>query len=209
VVAKHPHVFIISDEIYELINFDCHHESIAQFDFVKDQVILINGVSKGFAMTGWRLGYMAAPLWIAKACDKLQGQMTSATSSISQYAALEAMRTDPSTSLEIRDMIYTFRMRRNKALEVLRTIPGLVTNTPKGAFYIFPNVTSYYGKKFNGQVIENAKDLSMYILDHGHVAIVPGDAFGNPNCIRISYATSMDKLLEAIDRIKTALAQLQ
>jgi aspartate aminotransferase len=209
VVANYPHVFIISDEIYELINFDCHHESIAQFDFIKDQVILINGVSKGFAMTGWRLGYMAAPTWIAKACDKLQGQMTSATSSISQYAALEAMRTDPNKSLEIRDMVFTFRKRRNNVLEVLRTIPGIVSNTPKGAFYIFPDVTSYFGKTYNGQLIGNATDLSMYLLEVGHVAVVPGDAFGNPDCIRISYAASMEKLLEAMERIKNALAQLQ
>ena len=209
VVARYPHVFIISDEIYELINFDCHHESIAQFDFIKEQVILINGVSKGFAMTGWRLGYMAAPAWIAKACDKLQGQMTSATSSISQYAAIAAMRTDPKESIEIRDMVFTFRKRRNRALEILRTIPGLITNTPQGAFYIFPNVASYFGKSFNGQVIQNAGDLSMYLLDHGHVAVVPGDAFGNPKCIRISYATSMEKLVEAMERIKNALARLQ
>ena len=208
VVAKNPHIYIISDEIYELINFDCHHESIAQFDFIKDQVILINGVSKGFAMTGWRLGYMAAPAWIAKACDKLQGQMTSATSSISQYAAIEAMRTDPKTSLEIRDMVFTIRKRRNRALEIMRTIPGLLTNTPQGAFYIFPNVTSYFGKSYNGTAINNASELCMYLLDHAHVATVPGDAFGNPRCIRISYATSMEKLVEAMERIRAALSQL-
>jgi aspartate aminotransferase len=209
VIARHPDIYIISDEIYELINFDCHHESIAQFDFIKDRVILVNGVSKGFAMTGWRLGYMAAPAWIARACDKLQGQMTSATSSISQYAALEAMRTDPTTSLEIRDMVFTFRKRRNRALEIMKTIPGLVTNTPKGAFYIFPNVVSYFGKSYKGSIINNASDLCMYLLDHGHVAVVPGDAFGNPRCVRISYATSMEKLVEALERIKDALAQLE
>ena len=209
VIARHPNLFVISDEIYELINFDCHHESIAQFDFVRDQVILINGVSKGFAMTGWRLGYLAAPPWIAKACDKLQGQMTSATCSISQYAAIEAMMTDPQKSHEIRDMIFTFRKRRNKMLEMLQTIPGLITNVPKGAFYYFPDVTYYYGKRNGDTVINNAGDLANYLLETGHVAVVPGDAFGNPDCIRISYATSMELLTEAVDRIKTSLAALQ
>ncbi|MFO7614829.1 MAG: pyridoxal phosphate-dependent aminotransferase [Bacteroidales bacterium] len=209
VVARHPQVIIISDEIYELINFDCHHESIAQFDFIRDQVVLVNGVSKGFAMTGWRLGYLAAPLWIAKACDKLQGQMTSATSSISQYAALEAMMTDPATSLEIRDMVFTFRKRRNKMLELLQTIPGLITHVPKGAFYFFPDVTHYYGMYYNDHTIRNATDLANYLLEVAHVALVPGDAFGNPDCIRISYATSMEKLTEAMERIKKALADLQ
>ena len=208
VIARHPGVYVISDEIYELINMDCHHESIAQFSEIRDQVILINGVSKGFAMTGWRLGYMAAPLQIAKACEKLQGQITSATSSISQYAAIEAMMTDPKTSAAIRDMVFTFRKRRNKMLEILKTIPGLKTNVPKGAFYFFPDVTSYFGKSYNGQVIRNAPDLTAYLLDVGHVALVPGDAFGNPDCIRISYAASMEQLLEALDRIRTALAEL-
>jgi aspartate aminotransferase len=208
VIARHPGVYVISDEIYELINMDCHHESIAQFEEIRDQVILINGVSKGFAMTGWRLGYMAAPLQIAKACEKLQGQITSATSSISQYAAIEAMMTDPKTSAAIRDMVFTFRKRRNKMLEILKTIPGLKTNVPKGAFYFFPDVTSYFGKSYNGQVIRNASDLTAYLLDVGHVALVPGDAFGNPDCIRISYAASMEQLLEALERIRTALADL-
>jgi aspartate aminotransferase len=209
VIAKHPNIFIISDEIYELINFDCHHESIAQFDFIRDQVILINGVSKSFAMTGWRVGYMAAPEWISKACDKLQGQMTSATSSISQYATLEAMRTDPKTSPEIRDMVFTFRQRRNGVLEMLKTIPDLGLNMPQGAFYFFPNVSRYFGRSFNGKQINNASDLSMYLLDDAHIAVVPGDAFGSPECIRISYATSMEKLVEAMSRLKNALAQLQ
>lgn len=209
VVARYPHITIISDEIYELINFECKHESIAQFDFIRDQVVVVNGVSKGFAMTGWRLGYLAAPLWIAKACEKLQGQMTSATSSISQYAALEAMMTNPDTSVEIRDMIFTFRKRRGAVLEMLKTIPGLVTNVPKGAFYFFPDVTFYYGKSYNGNTIRNAGDLANYLLDVAHVATVPGDAFGNPDCIRISYATSMELLAKAMERIKNALAGLQ
>jgi aspartate aminotransferase len=209
VIARHPEIIIISDEIYELINFDCHHESIAQFDFIRDQVVLVNGVSKGFAMTGWRLGYLAAPLWIAKACDKLQGQMTSATSSISQYAAIEAMMTDPDQSNEIREMIFTFRKRRNKMLEMLQTVPGFKTNVPKGAFYYFPDVTWYYGKRNGDRLIANAGDLANYLLEVAHVALVPGDAFGNPDCIRISYATSMELLIEAVDRIKKALAELK
>lgn len=209
VIARHPHVYVISDEIYELINFDCHHESIAQFDFIRDRVIIINGVSKGFAMTGWRLGYLAAPLWIAKACDKLQGQFTSATSSISQYAAIEAMMTNPETSPEIREMIFTFRKRRNMMLEMIQSIPGFKTHVPKGAFYFFPDVTYYYGKSYKDMLIRNAGDLANYFLDVAHVATVPGDAFGNPDCIRISYATSMELLTEAIDRIKKALADLK
>jgi aspartate aminotransferase len=208
VIARHPNIFVISDEIYELINFDCHHESIAQFENIRDQVIIVNGVSKGFAMTGWRLGYIAAPLKVAKACDKLQGQMTSATCSISQYAAIEAMMTDPEKSMEIREMIFTFRKRRNMMLELLKTVPGLIINVPKGAFYFFPDVTSYFGKSYDGKPINNACDLANYLLDVGHVALVPGDAFGNPNCIRISYATSMELLTEAVDRIKKCLAQL-
>ncbi|HPI85083.1 MAG: pyridoxal phosphate-dependent aminotransferase [Bacteroidales bacterium] len=209
VVARHPQVVIISDEIYELINFDCKHESIAQFDFIRNQVVVVNGVSKGFAMTGWRLGYLAAPLWIAKACDKLQGQMTSATSSISQYAAIEAMLTEPGKSPDIRDMVFTFRQRRNKMLDLLKTIPGLVTNVPKGAFYFFPDVTFYFGKKYGERTISNACDLANYLLEVGHVALVPGDAFGNPDCIRISYATSMELLTEAVERMKKALSELK
>jgi aspartate aminotransferase len=208
VIARYPDIYVISDEIYELINFDCHHESIAQFEAIRDRVIIINGVSKGFAMTGWRLGYMAAPLWIAKACDKLQGQFTSATSSISQYAAIEAMMTDPKTSPDIREMVFTFRTRRNKMLELLKTIPGLGLNVPKGAFYFFPDVTFYFGKSINGRKIANACDLANYLLDEAHVALVPGDAFGNPDCIRISYATSMELLAESVERIKKALAAL-
>jgi aspartate aminotransferase len=209
VVARHPNIYVISDEIYELINFDCHHESIAQFDSIRDRVILINGVSKGFAMTGWRLGYLAAPLWIAKACDKLQGQMTSATCSISQYAAIEAMMTDPEKSNEIREMVFTFRKRRNRMLEMLKTIPGFIVNVPKGAFYFFPDVTYYFGKNYGDRTISNANDLANYLLDVANVALVPGDAFGNPDCIRISYATSMELLVEAVERMKKALAELK
>lgn len=209
VIARHPWVYVISDEIYELINMEGKHESIAQFPEIRDQVIIINGVSKGFAMTGWRLGYMAAPLPIARACDKLQGQFTSATSSISQYAALEAMLTDPQASRELQEMVTTFQHRRDTMLEILKTIPGIKTHIPQGAFYFFPDVTSYFGKSFNGKVINNAMELTMYLLDVGHVALVPGDAFGDPKCIRLSYAASMEQLLEAMDRIRKALADLK
>lgn len=208
VAAEHPHMFIISDEIYELINFTCHHESIAQFDFIKDQVVVVNGVSKGFAMTGWRLGYMAGPEWLSKACDKLQGQMTSASCSISQFAALEAMKTDPEKSTEVRNMIFTFRKRRNLIMEYLDRIPGLKSNIPEGAFYVFPNVASYFGKKNGDKTIANANDLCMYLLEEAHIALVPGDAFGNPNCVRISYATSRELLEVAMKRLMDALARL-
>lgn len=208
VVAAHEKVHIISDEIYELINFQGRHESIAQFDFIKDRVILVNGVSKGFAMTGWRVGYMAGPEWLAKACDKLQGQMTSGTCTISQYAAIEAMNTDPATSPDVKHMLSTFRKRRNLVLEHLEQIPGLRFPIPQGAFYIFPDISSYFGKKFNGQLINNSSDLCMYLLDHGHVALVPGDAFGAPDCVRISYAASKELLIEAMIRLKNALAEL-
>ena len=208
VIAAHPGIYIISDEIYELIRFEGTHESIAQFDFIKDRVITINGVSKGFAMTGWRVGYMAAPLEIAKACDKLQGQVTSATCSISQYASIEAMKTDPATNKEIRRMVETFRERRDLVFGLLEEIPGFRNNVPEGAFYFFPNVSEYYGKKFGDQEINNSTDLCMYLLNHAHVALVPGDAFGNPDCIRISYAASKKLLITAITRISEALSQL-
>jgi aspartate aminotransferase len=208
VIAENKHVFVISDEIYELINFTCHHESIAQFEKIKDQVVVVNGVSKGFSMTGWRLGYMAGPEWLAKACDKLQGQMTSAACSISQYAALEAMKTDPEESIEVRNMVFTFRKRRNLVMEYLGKIPGIKANIPEGAFYVFPNISSYFGKKNGNVSINNAKDLCMYLLDEAHVALVPGEAFGNPNCVRISYATSRELLEIALKRISDALAKL-
>ena len=205
VIARYPGIYIISDEIYELINFAGKHESIAQFDMVRDQVVTINGVSKGFAMTGWRVGYMAAPLPIARACDKLQGQVTSATCSISQYASLEALKADPSKSEDIRYMISTFLERRDLVLELLRDIPGFRTNVPEGAFYVFPNIRHYFGKSNGSFTINNAKDLCMHVLEKGHVALVPGDAFGNPNCIRLSYAASREQLVEAIRRIKDTL----
>lgn len=206
VFERHPHVFIISDEIYELINFDKNHESIAQFPSIKDRVILINGVSKGFAMTGWRLGYMAAHPQIAAAANKLQGQFTSATSSIAQKAAQAAMETPPEATWHMLDK---FRERRDLMLDLLKDIPGFKTNIPKGAFYLFPDISSYFGKSDGQTTIRNANDLSKYILNKVYVALVPGDAFGSPHCIRLSYATSNELLIEAVERIKTALAELR
>jgi aspartate aminotransferase len=208
VFARHPQVFIISDEIYEHINFTGRHESIAQFESIRERVIIINGLSKGFAMTGWRLGFMAGALEIAKACDKLQGQITSGTCSITQRAAIDAFNTDPVKCHEIQDMVKAFKERRDFALSILRKIPGLRTNVPDGAFYLFPDVTAYYGKTSGTAVIHSGSDLCDYLLNTAHVAIVPGAAFGSPDCIRISYATSMDSLKEAFDRIRNALASL-
>jgi len=208
VFEKHPQVFIISDEIYEHINFLGWHESIAQFENIRDRVIIINGVSKGFAMTGWRLGYMASRLEIAKACDKLQGQITSGACSITQRAAITAIDTDPTQSAEIKNMVQAFHYRRDLALALLKDIPGLKTNVPDGAFYLFPEVVKYYGKSYGDRVIHSASDLCDYLLDTAHVAIVPGVAFGSVDCIRISYATSEDSLREAIRRIADALAKL-
>ncbi len=209
VVAKHENIFIISDEIYEHIIFTGQHQSIAQFDFIKERVITVNGVSKGFAMTGWRLGYIGAPKIIAKACDKLQGQFTSATCSISQRAAIAAMNTDPTQSPDLKMMRKAFHERRDLMLGLLNEIPGIKTNVPDGAFYIFPDISAYFGKT-NGKItINNATDLCNYLLETVYVALVPGDAFGDPRCIRFSYATSNDKLIEAAKRIKKALAKLK
>lgn len=209
VFALHPQVFIISDEIYENINFNGKHSSIASFENIKDRVILINGLSKGFAMTGWRLGYMAANKKIAQACDKLQGQITSATCSITQRAAIVALNTNPAESAEIKMMVEAFKYRRNLAISLLRETPGLKLNVPDGAFYLFPDVTSYFGKADGERVILSGSDLCDYILDTAFVAIVPGSAFGSPDCIRISYAISEDNLREAIKRIKEALSRLK
>lgn len=208
VFEKYPHVHIISDEIYEHINFRGKHESIAQFASIRDRVIIINGVSKGFAMTGWRLGFMAASLPIAKACDKLQGQITSGTCSITQRAAITAMDTDPSASADIRNMVEAFRKRRDLALSLLSKIPDFRTNTPDGAFYLFPEVTAYFGKSDGSRIIADSTALCDYLLDVAHVAIVPGTAFGASNCIRISYACSEAQLTEAIRRIHEALLKL-
>ncbi len=206
VIAKQPDCYIMSDEIYEHINFIDGHESIAQFDFIYDRVATINGVSKGFAMTGWRGGILAAPLWLAKACDKMQGQFTSATSSITQKAMHTAMQMDPTTTYELRD---AFKRRRDLMLAAMKEIPGMKLNKPEGAFYLFPNVSAFFGKRFGDMVINNATDLSLFLLNEAHVAIVPGAAFGDDNYIRISYATADEKLTEAAKRMKEALAKLK
>lgn len=208
VIAKHPQLYIIADEIYEHINFVGEHQSIAQFDFIKEKVIIVNGVSKGFAMTGWRIGYIAAPKEIAKACDKLQGQFTSGASSIAQRAALTAIEGDPDTA-ELRTMKAAFRERRDLMLKLLADIPGMKLNHPDGAFYIFPDISFYFGKTDGTTTIGNANDLCMYLLNTVFVATVPGDAFGDPNCMRFSYATSKENLTEAVRRIKEALNKLK
>lgn len=209
VFARHPNVFVISDEIYENINFTGKHHSIASFENIHDRVIVINGLSKGFAMTGWRLGYMAANKEIAKACDKLQGQITSATCSITQRAAIVAMNTDPVDSVDIKQMVDAFKYRRDLSISLLREIPGIRLNVPDGAFYLFPEVTSYYGKSTSDRLILSGSDLCDYLLDTAFVAMVPGAAFGSPDCIRFSYATSEDNLRTAIIRISEALSKLK
>ncbi len=206
VFERHPQVYILSDEIYEHINFMGQHESIASFETIKERVIVINGVSKGFAMTGWRVGYLAASLEIAQACNKLQGQFTSGTCSIAQRATMEAMQADPS---QTHQMLDKFRERRDLVLELMEDIPGMKTNLPQGAFYIFPNIEYYFGKANGESRIDNAGDLCMYLLNKAHVALVPGSAFGNPSCVRLSYATSNELLTEAVARIKKALAELK
>jgi len=205
VFEKNPHVYILSDEIYEFINFEGKHQSIAQFGSVRDRVIIVNGVSKGYAMTGWRLGYLVAHKDIAKACTKLQGQFTSGANSITQRAAITAMEMDATF---VTPMLEKFRERRDLMLNLLKEIPGLITNSPEGAFYLFPDASYYFGKKYGETVIANAPDLCMYLINTAHVAIVPGDAFGAPECIRISYATSNELLIKAVSRIKVALANL-
>ena len=208
VLKKHPSIYIIADEIYEHINFVGKHESLAQFDFIRNQVIIVNGVSKGFAMTGWRIGYIAASKEIAQACDKLQGQFTSGASSIAQKAAQEAIGSDPDTE-DLRNMKKAFRERRDLMLKMLAEVPGMKLNHPDGAFYIFPDISYYFGKSDGTTTITNANDLCMYLLNTVYVATVPGDAFGDPNCMRFSYATSKENLTEAVKRIKEALSQLK
>ena len=207
VIIKYPELYIISDEIYEHINFIGGHQSFAQFDFIKERVITINGVSKGFAMTGWRGGIMAAPKWIAQACDKIQGQFTSATSSITQKAMHKAMELDFDTY--IKPMRDAFLKRRDLVLSLMKDIPGLKTNVPQGAFYVYPEVSYYFGKKYKDYLILNATDLTLYLLDEGHLALVPGAAFGEDRYIRFSYATNEENLIEALKRMKDALSKLQ
>lgn len=206
VLENYPNIYVVSDEIYELINFGVKHFSIARIDSIRDRVITVNGVSKGFAMTGWRVGYIAAPQWIASACNKIQGQVTSATCAIAQKATETAMLASPS---EVEHMRIAFHKRRDLMLEMLSEIPGIRTNTPDGAFYIFPDVSHYFGKSDGEKTITNSSDFCMYILNDAHVALVAGEAFGSPNCVRISYAASEENLTEAVKRMKKSLAKLQ
>ena len=205
VFRKHPQITILSDEIYEYINFNGNHESIAQFADLKDRVVVINGLSKGFAMTGWRLGYIAAHTTIAKACEKLQGQLTSGTCSITQKAGVAALIGDLKPSIE---MTEEFTRRRTKTLELVNAIPGFKCFAPQGAFYVFPDVSYYYGKSNGTETIKNAADFSMYLLNTAHVSSVMGDAFGEPNCVRFSFANNMQNIEKAWARISEALAKL-
>ena len=206
VFEKHPQVFIVSDEIYEHINFTNQHFSIGRIESLKDRVITVNGVSKGFAMTGWRVGFIGAPLWIAKACNKIQGQVTSATCAIAQKATEEAMKADPKEVTN--EMKNSFFKRRDLLLEKLNGIKGVKCNIPDGAFYIFPDISYFFGKTDGKNVINDANDLCMYLLNTCYVALVSGAPFGNPECVRISYAASEENLLEAVKRIKSQLEKL-
>lgn len=204
-VIEDTGIYVISDEIYEHINFSGKHASLASFSAIKDQVITVNGVSKAWAMTGWRLGYIAASKEIAAACEKIQGQFTSATCSITQKATIAAMDADPNV---LNEMVAAFKSRRDLVLGMLNNISGMKTNIPEGAFYLFPDVSSFFGKSYNGKTINSANDLAMYIMEEGLVALVTGEAFGDPNCIRISYAASEHELIEAMNRLKIALEKL-
>ena len=207
VFEKHPNIFILSDEIYEHINFVDQHESIAQFPSIKDRVIIVNGFSKAFAMTGWRLGYIAASKEIAAANDKMQGQTTSGTCSIAQRAGIVAYEQGLDT---VNEMKKAFARRRQLVYDLLKDIPGVKTNLPEGAFYFFPEISSFFGKKdADGNIIKNSSDLALYLLNVGHVATVGGDSFGNDNYIRLSYAASDESLVEALRRIKEALGNLR
>ncbi|MBA4303049.1 MAG: aspartate aminotransferase [Sphingobacteriaceae bacterium] len=206
VFERHPHITVISDEIYEYINFNGKHESIASIGQMQERTVVVNGLSKGFAMTGWRFGYIAAPLAIAQACVKLQGQFTSATCSITQRAAIAALTGDLAPS---RAMTAAFKRRRGLVLGKLRAIPGLICNEPDGAFYVFPEVSGFFGKSHGEFHIKNADDLATFLLNEAHVAVVTGEAFGAPHCIRLSYATSDEKLNVAMDRMARALALLK
>jgi aspartate aminotransferase len=207
VVLRHEDLFVLADEIYEHINYVGHHESIAQFPGMKERTIVVNGVSKAYAMTGWRIGYIAAPEWIVKGCNKLQGQYTSGPCSVSQMAALAAYVENQQC---VEDMRQAFERRRDLIVKLAKDIPGLEVNVPEGAFYLFPKCSSFYGKTTpNGSTIGNSTDLAMYLLEEGHVATVGGDAFGDPECFRMSYATSDENIVEAMRRIKEVLGKLQ
>jgi aspartate aminotransferase len=205
VIEKHEQLHIISDEIYEYINFNGKHNSIADFESIRDRVIIVNGFSKGFAMTGWRVGYIAAPLAIANACDKIQGQFTSGTCSISQKAALGALDPSHTFTEEIKNV---FKARRDLILDLLSELPGIKCNMPQGAFYVFPDVSHYFGKSDGDTTIGNSTDFALYILRKAHVSLVMGEAFGNDRCVRISYAANEETLTRAVERIKLALLDL-
>ena len=206
VIARHPQLYVISDEIYEHINYVGKHESIAQFEEIRDRVIIINGVSKAYAMTGWRIGYAAGPEWIIKGLNKLQGQYTSGPCSVSQKAAEAAY---VGSQQPVEDMRLMFERRRDLIVKLAKEIPGLEVNVPEGAFYLFPKCSSFFGKSAGNRTIDNADDLAMYLLEVGHVACVSGNAFGDPDCFRMSYATSDANIVEAMKRIKDALAALK
>ena len=202
VIEKHKNIFIVSDEIYEHINYVGKHHSIGSFNEIKDRVITVNGVSKAFAMTGWRIGYLGGPEWIARACNKIQGQVTSGANCIAQRAVITALNEDPK---KIKYMVDEFKSRRDLILELLSGLKGFMCNKPDGAFYVFPDISFYFNKTIDGFTIKNASDMSMFLLEKAQVATVTGDAFGNQNCIRISYAASKDKIAEAIERISKCL----
>ena len=206
VLLKHERVIVIADEIYEHINYVGKHASMAEFDDIKDRVVIINGVSKAYAMTGWRIGFIAAAEWIVKGCNKLQGQYTSGPCSVSQKAAEAAFAGDQQC---VEDMRQAFERRRNLIVKLAKEIPGLEVNEPQGAFYLFPKCSSYFGKKDGDRIINNSNDLAMYLLEVGHVATVGGDAFGSPECFRMSYATSDENIIESMKRIKDTLARLK
>jgi len=205
VLSRHKNIFVIADEIYEYINFTGKHHSMASFPEMAENTITVNGFSKGHAMTGWRVGYIAAPVWIAKAVEKLQGQMTSGNSSIPQRAAFAAVTGDMQPT---KDMTEQYLKRRDIVLELLNQIPGVKTSTPTGAFYVFPDISAYFGKKDGETVINTAEDFSMYILNKAHVSLVTGDAFGAPECVRISFAASEEQLREALKRMKEAMEKI-
>lgn len=204
-LEKHSNIFIITDEIYEHINFVGKHESLAQFDSVKERVVVVNGVSKAYAMTGWRIGYIGAPLWLAKACTKLQGQFLTGPTSIAQKAAVTALNSDQAC---VAEMNKAFRRRRDLIIDLLKSVDNIKTIVPDGAFYVFPEISSYFGKSDGDRKIENSTDFCMYLLEKAHIATVPGEAFGEPAGFRISYATSDENIVRAVDRMKNALAKL-
>jgi aspartate aminotransferase len=203
VLVKYPNIYVVSDEIYEHINFIGGHASMAEFDDMYDRTITINGVSKAFAMTGWRIGFLGGPEAIARACNKMQGQITSGANCIAQRAVITALEAAPT---KVQYMIDEFEVRRDLILNLLKDIEGFSCNTPEGAFYVFPDVSDFFGKTLNGTLIKNATDFSLYLLEAALVATVTGDAFGNPNCIRISYAASQDQIKEAMSRIKKVVS---